>query len=486
MAGPAPRPKSDSAFQPGTDQIAALECIKAIVGQSGWTTDAAEMAPHLVEWRGHFRGRAQMVVRPSATEDVAAVVSLCAEARLPIVPQGGNTGMCGGATPLDTGDAVILSLARMNRIRAIDPGNNTMTVEAGCVLQTLQEAAAKADRYFPLSLAAEGSCMIGGNLSTNAGGTNVLRYGNAREQVLGLEVVLPDGRIWDGLLGLRKDNTGYDLKHLFLGAEGTLGIITAAVLKLFPQPHRIDAAFCAVASIPAALDLLDLARRDSGDRVETFELISRPVVDLVLKHIPGTHDPLSGRHDHYVLLEQSSTASADAADRFVAMLADAMDKGLIIDATVAQSEKQRRDFWALRENASESQKLEGASIKHDISVPVSAIPAFHDDAWEAVQAIEPNARLVAFGHAGDGNLHYNIAEPQGGDRRSFLAKTAAVNKAVHDAVHAHKGSISAEHGIGQLKRAELVRYKPDVALDVMRQIKDILDPYGLMNPGKVL
>ncbi len=488
MAAPASRPLPETPYQPNPAQTDAIERIKAVVGPRGWTTDAGEMHPHLVEWRGYYEGRAQMVVRPANTEEVAEVVRICAEARLPITPQGGNTSMCGGSVPLEDGEEIILSLARMNKVRAIDTVNYTMTVEAGCVLQALQNTAAEVDRYFPLSLAAEGSCMIGGNLSTNAGGTNVLRYGNAKELVLGLEVVLPDGRIWNGLQGLRKDNTGYDLKQLFLGAEGTLGIITAAVLKLFPKPRAIHAAFCAVRDVPAAMELLGRARSQSGDRVETFELISRLVIDLILKHIPGTSDPLAERHEHYVLLELVTTADDDhaLAESFEAILGQAMEDGIVLDAAIAQSEQQRQAFWALRENGSESQKLEGASIKHDISVPVSAIPAFYEDAWAAVREIEPEARLVAFGHAGDGNLHYNIAEPAGGDRSAFLDKWPAINQAVHDTVHAHHGSISAEHGIGRLKREEMTRYKSDVELDVMKTIKAALDPHGLMNRGKVI
>jgi FAD/FMN-containing dehydrogenase len=488
MAAPASKSLPQTPYQPTAAQADGIERIKTVVGPRGWTTDADEMHPHLVEWRGYYEGRAQMVVRPANTTEVAEVVRICAEARLPITPQGGNTSMCGGSVPLEDGEEIILSLARMNKVRAIDTINYTMTVEAGCVLQTLQRTAADADRYFPLSLAAEGSCMIGGNLSTNAGGTNVLRYGNAKELVLGLEVVLPDGRVWDGLLGLRKDNTGYDLKQLFLGAEGTLGIITAAVLKLFPKPRAIHAAFCAVRDVSAAMDLLGRARGESGDRVETFELISRLVIDLILKHIPGTADPLAERHDHYVLLELVTTADDDDAlgESFEAILGQAMEDGLVLDAAIAQSEQQRQAFWALRENGSESQKLEGASIKHDISVPVSAIPAFYEDAWTAVRKIEPEARLVAFGHAGDGNLHYNIAEPEGGDRAAFLENWGAINQAVHDTVHAHNGSISAEHGIGRLKREEMTRYKSEVELDVMKTIKAALDPLGLMNPGKVI
>lgn len=488
MAAPASNPLSDTPYQPTSAQAAAIERIKSVVSDRGWTTDAYEMHPHLVEWRGYYEGRAQMVVRPANTAEVAEVVKICADARLPITPQGGNTSMCGGSVPLESGEEIVLSLARMNKVRAIDTTNYTMTVEAGCVLQSLQATAAEANRYFPLSLAAEGSCMIGGNLSTNAGGTNVLRYGNAKELVLGLEVVLPDGRVWEGLEGLRKDNTGYDLKQLFLGAEGTLGIITAAVLKLFPKPRAIHSAFCAVRDVPAAMDLLDRSRSESGDRVETFELISRLVVDLILKHIPGTTDPLTDRHDHYVLLELVTTAKDDDAlgESFAAILSQAMADGIILDAAIAQSEQQRQAFWALRENGSESQKLEGASIKHDISVPVSAIPAFYADAWAAVQKVEPKARLVAFGHAGDGNLHFNIAEPEGGKREAFLEKWGAINEAVHDTVQAHHGSISAEHGIGRLKREEMTRYKSDVELDMMKTIKAALDPQGLMNPGKVI
>lgn len=480
MAAPAPVPTQDA--------DAALDRIAAAVGPRGWTTDEGEMRPFLEDWRGQHRGRARMLVRPASTEEVAAVVRICAGARIPIVPQGGNTGMCGGATPLEDGEEIVLSLARMNRVRAIDPVNDTIEVEAGCVLRHVQEAALAADRYFPLSLAAEGSCTIGGNLSTNAGGTNVLRYGNARELALGLEAVLPDGRVWDGLAGLRKDNTGYDLKHLFLGAEGTLGVITAAVLKLFPRPRAVHAAWCAVRDIPAALALLERARAGSGGRVETFELIERPVVDLVLKHIPACRDPLPARHGLYVLLELATAAREDdaLAARFEAILERAMEDGIVLDAAIAQSEQQRRDLWALRENATESQKLEGASLKHDVSVPVSAIPDFCAAARRAVLAIEPGLRPLVFGHAGDGNVHYNIAAPEGDDGSALFARRDEINRAVHDAAHAHGGSFSAEHGIGRLKRGELARYKPGVALDTMRAIKRALDPKGIMNRGKVI
>ena len=477
------------AGKPSTMPVdAAFERVRAAVGPHGWTCDPHAMQPSLEDWRGQFRGRARMLVRPAETRQVAEVVAACAAAGIPITPQGGNTGMCGGATPPGDSDGIVLSLARMNRIRAIDATNFAMTVEAGCVLQRVQEAAIEADRYFPLSLSAQGSCMIGGNLSTNAGGTGVLRYGNARELALGLEVVLPDGRIWDGLTALRKDNTGYDLKHLFMGAEGTLGIITAAVLKLFPRPRAIHTAWCAVPDVASALALLARARAESGDAVETFELVSRAVVDLVLAHVPGTADPLGKPYSHYVLLELVSSATAEdgLGERFQRLLEDAFAADLVLDAVVAQSDRHRQALWALRENASEAEKLEGASIKHDISVPVSAIPAFWEAAWQAVRSVAPDARLVAFGHAGDGNLHYNIAQPAGGERAAFLARREAINRAVHDAVERHDGSISAEHGIGRLKRDELLRYKSPVAIDVMRTLKAALDPGGIMNRGTLL
>ena len=485
MAMPAVAPSTGHAT---IDPADAVERIKRIVGPKGWSDDASVLAPHLADWRGLFAGKARMLVTPASTEEVAAIVSVCAEAGVPIVPQGGNTSLCGGSTPGDSGDEIILSLARMNRVRAVDADNYTMTVEAGCILEVLQGVAAEADRYFPLSLAAEGSAMIGGNLSTNAGGTNVLKYGNARDLALGLEVVLPDGRIWNGLRGLRKDNTGYDLKHLFLGAEGTLGIITAAVLKLFPKPTDVRAAFCAVPDLKSAVSLLARARAESGDAVETFEFMPRLVLDLVMKHMPDCEDPLAERHAFYVLLELVSTATADSGlgDRLESILAGAFEDGLVLDAAIAQSEAQRQAFWQLRENASESQKLEGASIKHDVSVPVSRIAEFYDVAWQRVRALDPDVRLVGFGHVGDGNLHYNLQVPEGGDDRAFLARWGEFNRAVHDTVVEMGGSISAEHGIGRLKRDELAHYKDDVSLELMRTLKRALDPDGLLNPGKVL
>lgn len=488
MSAPRTVALSDTPYVPTTAETGALEKIKEIVGPKGWTSDPSAMEPNLIEDRGLFHGRAQMVVKPTTTAEVAGVLKLCNAAGIPVVPQGGNTSLCGGSVPFETGNEIVLSLARMNKVRSIDPLNYTMTVEAGCVLQFLQEEAAKADRYFPLSLAAEGSCMIGGNLSTNAGGTNVLRYGNTRDLTLGLEVVLPDGRIWNGLGSLRKDNTGYDLKHLFVGAEGTLGIITAAVVKLFPKPRDIRTAFCAIRDVDAAIELLQRARAESGDSVETFELIPRLVIDLVLKHMPDCQDPLGDRYDMYTLIELVTTSDNDTGieERFEAILGAAMEDGLILDAALAQNEQQRQEFWKLRENASESQKIEGASIKHDVSVPVASLPAFYKAAAEAIGKVDENARIVAFGHAGDGNLHYNVAEPEGGDSNAFVNRWDEYNRAVHDVVVSFGGSISAEHGIGRLKREELAHYKDPVALDLMRTLKAAIDPNGIMNPGKVI
>ena len=488
MAAPQTAPLDDTPYTPTSAEADALAKIKAIVGLKGYVETAADMEPNVVDWRGLYRGRALLVVKPASTEEVSQVMAAANAVSLPVVPQSGNTSLCGASVPMPDGRAIVLSVARMNSVRAIDPDNYTMTVEAGCILQTLQETASAADRYFPLSLAAEGSCMIGGNLSTNAGGTNVLKYGNARDLVLGLEVVLPDGRIWNGLRGLRKDNTGYDLKHLFLGAEGTLGVITAAVLKLFPKPRAVETAYCAVRDVAAAKELLGRAKAESGDGVETFELIPRLVMELVLKHIPGTADPLETRYEMYVLLELVSTATDTSGlrDTMEALLGAAMEDGLVLDAAIAQNEQQRKDLWRLREEAAESQKLEGPSIKHDISVPVATIDQFYTEAEAAVHAVDPGVRVVGFGHLGDGNLHYNLQMPEGSDGKAFLAQWGAYNRLVHDLVDRYGGSISAEHGIGQLKRDELAHYKDPVALDVMRTVKSALDPNGIMNPGKVL
>ncbi len=461
-----------------------IDSLRALLGEARVLTDGVAMAPYLADWRGRYHGSAVAVARPANVDEVAGVVRLCGQHGTAVVPQGGNTGLCGGATP--RGGEVVVSLGRLNRVRAIDTANNTITVEAGCTLAAVQEAAAGAGRLFPLSLAAEGTATIGGNLSTNAGGVQVLRYGNARELCLGLEVVLPDGRIWNGLRGLRKDNTGYDLKHLFIGAEGTLGLITAAVLKLYSRPRQVATGWASVASPEAAVALLTRLREKIGGRVTAFELVGRPALDLVLKHIPNSHDPLAGHSPWQVLIELSDTMESDLAGALQDVLADAIAAGEAGDAAIAQSETQALALWALRENISEAQKVEGISIKHDISLPVSRIPEFIGRADAALTRAFPGVRIVCFGHLGDGNLHYNQSKPTAQDNTAFLAQADAVNRVVHDLVAALDGSISAEHGIGQLKREEILRYKSDVEMDLMRKVKLALDPRGLMNPGKVI
>jgi FAD/FMN-containing dehydrogenase len=460
--------------------------MRAIVGATHVLTDLADVAPYCTDWRGRYTGNALCVVLPGSTEEVAAVVRACADAGIAIVPQGGNTGLCGGATPV--GGEVVVNLRRLNRIRAVDADNNSITVEAGCTLHAVQEAAREADRLFPLSLAAEGSATIGGNLATNAGGVQVLRYGNARELTLGLEVVLADGRIWNGLRGLRKDNTGYDLKHLFIGAEGTLGLITAATLKLFPRPRAQATAWVAVPDPGAAVRLLGRLRDAAGDNVTAFEIVGRPALELVLKHIPDARDPLAGKPAWQLLVELSgsSDAGADLSATLEQALQQAAEAGILDDAVVAGSEAQTAALWALRENVSEAQKIEGVSIKHDIAVPVSRIAGFIARADTAVRAAFPGVRIVCFGHIGDGNLHYNQSRPDAQSNAEFIAQTEAVNRIVHDLVHELGGSISAEHGLGQLKRDEVLRYKSETEMDLMRAVKQALDPRGRMNPGKVL
>jgi FAD/FMN-containing dehydrogenase len=461
--------------------------LRGIVGEKGVIADAGEMAPYLADVRGRYHGKAALVVRPASTPEVSEVVRLCAAHRVAIVPQGGNTSTVGGSVPHDHGEEIVVSLSRMRRVREIDPVNYTMTAEAGCVLAELQAAALEADRMLALSLAAEGSCEIGGNISTNAGGTNVLRFGMAREQVLGLEVVLPDGSVWDGLRGLRKDNTGYDLKQLFIGAEGTLGIITAAVLKLAPRPRDVVTAMVAVPDPDTALALLVRARESSGDAVTAFELESRICMDFVLDHVPGAHDPLAERHEWYVLIELSSPAEdSGLAGVMERMLERSLEDGVVLDGTIAASEAQARNLWLLREAVSESQKHEGGSIKHDISVPLSRVPEFIRRACELTEKIIPGSRPLAFGHVGDGNVHFNVSQPPAMNKDAFLAESDRLNEAVHDLVHELNGSFSAEHGVGRLKRAALVKYRPAVEVDMMRKIKAALDPKGIMNPGKVV
>ena len=464
-----------------------LDALKEVVGPAGWTADAEALAPHLIDVRGNYRGETPLMLRPAATAEVAAIVRLCAAARVGVVPQGGNTGLVGGATPNGAGSEILVCLDRMNRIRALDPLDYTMVAEAGCILRHLQEAAAVADRLFPLSLGAEGSCQIGGNLSTNAGGINVLRYGNARDLVLGLEVVLPDGRVWDGLRTLRKDNTGYDLKQLFLGAEGTLGIITAAALKLFPRALERVTGFAAVTGLDAALELLAACRTASGDRVTSFELIPRTGIELALRYVADTVDPLGDRHEWCVLIELSgSTTDGDLKGALEAALGDALESGLVNDATIAESGPAAAKLWRLREAIVEAQRHAGAGIKHDVAVPVSRVPEFVARASAAVARAAPGIRIIPFGHLGDGNVHFNLARPEDVDDDAFLARRQEISGTVHDIVASLGGSISAEHGVGQLRRDEIRRYKPAIEIELMQRIKAALDPDGIMNPGKVV
>jgi FAD/FMN-containing dehydrogenase len=468
------------------DKPSLLSRFGHIVGARHVVTEPADMERYLVEDRGLYHGRALCVVRPGKVEEVSRLVALCGETNTKIVPQGGNTGLVGGQIPSESGDEIVLSLARLTAIREVDAASNTMIVEAGVTLLRAQEEAEKADRLFPLSLASEGSCTIGGNLSTNAGGTAVLAYGNARDLVLGLEVVLADGRVLSNLSKLKKDNTGYDLKHLFMGAEGTLGIITAAVLKLFPRLRARTTAFVGLASPKDALSLLTLAQERAGSSLVTFELIPRIGIEFVLRHSPGARDPLSGRHAWYVLMELASQAEHGLEETAQSLLADAIERGMAEDAALASSLDQRNDFWRLREHLSEVQKHEGGSIKHDVSVPIAAVPAFIETAKTAVKAALPGARVVAFGHLGDGNIHFNVSQPIGADKAAFLARWHEINDVVHGIVATYGGSVSAEHGIGRLKRDLLPKVKDPVALDVMRALKRTLDPKGLLNPGKVL
>jgi FAD/FMN-containing dehydrogenase len=452
-------------------QDAFTQSLAAAVGPSHVLTAAADTERYYNDWRKVYRGQGLCVVRPADTAQVAAVLRLCAEAGVAVVPQGGNTGLSGGSVPTGAQREIVLSLSRMNRIRSIDPLDNSITVEAGCVLATIQDAAEKAGRFFPLSLAAEGSCQIGGNLSTNAGGVNVLRFGNAREQVLGLEVVLPDGRVWDGLRSLRKDNTGYDLKQLFIGAEGTLGVITAAVLKLQPLATASATAWIEVADPAAAVALLGRLRGACGDRLTAFELVSRRCVDAVLAHRPASRDPIPGKGNWYVLAELADSGDSEA---LTARLEQALG---MANAVIAKSGAERQALWAIRETVPEAQF---SNVKHDVSVAVSRVPDLIAAAEAALERAFPGTPVYCFGHVGDGNLHYNVGDA------ALMARRPEVNRVVYDAVAALGGSISAEHGLGQLKRDEVTRHKDPLELELMRALKRTLDPRGLMNPGKVV
>lgn len=464
-----------------------LDSIIEIVGKGACLTDASDIAPYLEEERGLYHGATSLVVRPGSTAEVAAVVKLCAAAGIGIVPQGGNTGLCGGGVPAENGSEIILALGRMNTVKDVDATNFTMTVEAGCILAEIQNKADDVDCLFPLSLGAEGSCQIGGNLATNAGGINVLRYGNTRDLVLGLEVVLPDGRIWNGLRALGKDNTGYALKQLFVGSEGTLGIITAAVLKLFPKPRETETALCALSSLDDVTRLLNRARALSGDAVTAFELVPRFGLEICARHMDGISDPLSEPHDWYTLIEFStSRPNSDLRAGFEGLLEAAFEDGIIVDAVIAESQAQAENLWRIRESLPEAQKFEGGSIKHDVSVPVSLVPDFITRAMALVKDAHPGVRPCPFGHVGDGNVHFNVTQPEEMDKETYLAEWEAMNRIVHDLVMEMNGSISAEHGIGLLKVEEMEHYKDPVELDLMKTLKAALDPKRTMNPGKVV
>ena len=461
--------------------------LESAVGAEVFLTGAEAVAPYLVDHRHLYEGRALGVAAPRSVEEVSKILAFCNEHRIAVVPHGGNTSYCGGATPDESGTQLVLSLKRLDAVREVDALNYSLTAEAGCVLADVHAAAHRFDRFFPLNLGSEGTCQLGGNLSTNAGGTNVVRYGMMRDLVLGLEVVLPDGRVLSTLSPLRKDNTGYDVKSLFLGAEGTLGIITAATIKLFPKIRASATAFVAIPDVQTAVSLFSEMREASGDRVSSFELIPRIGVELTVQHIPGVTDPLNEPHPWYVLCELTSSREADSLSGILEeVLGEALSRGELLTAAVAQSEREREALWKLRETIPEAQTRDGASIKHDISVPVASLPEFFERAAAWVAANVPEARLVGYGHVGDGNLHFNLNQAPGIDRARFLAREPEVKRAIHDLVKEFGGSFSAEHGIGRLKVAELERYAQPAELDLMRAIKRAFDPHGIMNPGKVL
>ena len=463
------------------------KALEEILAPDEILSDPTDIAPFLVDHRELYHGKALAVVLPRTVEQISRTLRYCNEHRIGVVPHAGNTGYCGGATPDESGQQVVLSLRRLNRIRNVDPLNYSLVAEGGCILAEVQRAADDVERFFPLSLGSEGTCQIGGNLSTNAGGLSVLRYGMMRDLVLGLEVVLADGRVFSSLSALRKDNTGYDIKSLFLGAEGTLGIITAASVKLFPKLRSSATAFAAVPNPRAAVDLLARLREASGDRVSSFELVPRIGVDLTTQHIPGVTDPLQKPYDWYVLCELSSARGAEPLETVMEeALGSALEDGLVLDAALSRNERERAALWKIRESIPEAQRVDGANIKHDISVTITALPDFVERAAAWIQTNVPDGRLVCYGHVGDGNLHFNLNQTPGSDRNTFLAREPVIKRAVHDLVREFGGSFSAEHGIGRLKVEELEHYASPVELDLMRAVKHALDPNGVLNPGKVL
>jgi FAD/FMN-containing dehydrogenase len=468
------------------DADARRKALRELLGDPAVLTQPEQVAPYLTDHRRLYQGAALAIVEPSSSEEVRALLRWCNAQHVGVVPQGGNTSYCGGATPDDSGTQVVLSLRRLNRIRDVDATNFSLVAEAGCTLAAVQEAAAAVDRHFPLSLGSEGSCQIGGNLATNAGGTAVLRYGMMRDLTLGIEAVLADGSVFSSLSPLRKDNTGYDLRHLLIGSEGTLGVITAACLKLFPATRSQATAWVSLADPGSAIALLGRLREASGDALTGCELVPRVALELVLQHVPGTRDPGGAAAPWYLLVELSSPARADLDGLLERALTQAVESGIVIDAVLARSLEQRNAFWKLRETVPEAQRSAGGSLKHDISVPVASLPAFIERGAALAAAVAPEGYLVAYGHAGDGNLHFNLNQRPGADREAFLSREPALKRAVHDLVAETGGSISAEHGIGQLKVGELERYAPAAELDAMRRIKQALDPNGILNPGKVL
>jgi FAD/FMN-containing dehydrogenase len=465
----------------------AFDAMKGAVGPAGWTDDPARLEPHLIDWRGRKRGAAALMLSPAGTAELAAVVRLAAQHRIGLVPQGGNTSLCGASVPEPEGGAVLVSLARMRRVRSVDAADHSLVAEAGATLSEVHDAAGAVGRMFPLSLGAKGSATVGGLVSTNAGGVQVLRYGTMRALTLGLEAVLPDGSVLDQLSALRKDNSGYDIKQLLIGAEGTLGFVTAAALKLVPRPSSTATAFVGLASPARALALLDRLRAASGDAIDSFELLPRDGIDLVLAHIPDTRDPFGVPHPWYVLAELTSARDGDPLDSLLeTALGAAIDAGEADDAVVAASEAQRAALWKLRETLPEAERLDGASVKHDVSVPVARMPSFIAEATPAIERGWPGARVLAFGHLGDGNVHFNARPPAGASYEAFREHGPAITRLVNDITVAHGGSISAEHGIGTLKREELARLGNPAKLAAMRAVKAALDPLGIMNPGKIL